>query len=158
MDETGKLANGPDAPFTVIANGMPGIGARLPLLFSEGVSKGRLTLPEFVALSSTNAARLYGLLPQKGTLAIGADADIAIWDPAAKGVISAQNQHENAGYSPFEGWEVTGLPITTLSRGKRVVAQGALHAKAGHGKFLARAKFDAGSRKGTSVPEQNFDL
>lgn len=158
MDETGKLANGPDAPFTVIANGMPGIGARLPLLFSEGVGKGRLTLPEFVALSSTNAARLYGLLPQKGTLAIGADADIAIWDPAAKGVISAQNQHDNAGYSPFEGWEVTGLPITTLSRGKRVVEQGALHAKAGHGQFLVRAKFDAGSRKGTAVPEQNFDL
>ena len=158
MDETGKLANGPDAPFTVIANGMPGIGARLPLLFSEGVGKGRLTLPEFVALSSTNAARLYGLLPQKGTLAVGADADIAIWDPAAEGVILTQNQHDNAGYSPFEGREVTGLPITTLSRGKRVVEKGALHAKAGHGQFLVRAKFDEGSRKGTSVPEQNFNL
>ena len=154
MDETGKLAHGPDAPFTVIANGMPGIGARLPLLFSEGVGKGRLTLPEFVALSSTNAARLYGLLPRKGALAIRADADIAIWDPAAKGVISAENQRDKAGYSPFEGWEVTGLPVTTLSRGKRVVDQGTLHAKAGHGQFLARAKFDAGSRQGTNLPEQ----
>ncbi len=153
MDETGKLANGPDAPFTVIANGMPGIGARLPLLFSEGVGKSRLTLPDFVALSSTNAARLYGLLPQKGTLAIGADADIAIWDPAAKGVISTNNQHDNAGYSPFEGWKVTGLPITTLSRGTRVVDRGQLYAKAGHGQFLPRAKFDATGRKGTHLPE-----
>ena len=160
MDESGKLANGPDAPFTVIANGMPGIGARLPMLFTEGVGKGRITLPEFVALSSTNAARLYGLLPQKGTLSVGADADIAIWDPEKQGTISAANQHDNAGYSPFEGWEVMGLPITVLSRGTRVVDQGELHATAGHGQFLARAKFDAGGRSGYLAPEldptQNF--
>ena len=153
MDESGKLAHGENAPFTVIANGMPGIGARLPLLFSEGVGKGRLSLPEFVALSSTNAARLYGLLPRKGTLSIGADADIAIWDPEAKGTLSAENQHDNAGYSPFEGWEVTGLPTTVISRGQRIIEGNALHAKAGHGKFLARAKFDSTGRKGTLVPE-----
>ena len=160
MDETGKLANGPDAPFTVIANGMPGIGARLPLLFSEGVGKGRLTLPEFVALSSTNAARLYGLLPRKGTLSIGADADIAIWDPNARGRVSVDTQHDNAGYSPFDGWEITGLPTTVLSRGARIIEHGALQAKAGHGQFLQRAKFDAGGRKGYLAPEfdpsQNF--
>ncbi len=153
MDDTGKLANGPDVPFTVIANGMPGIGARLPMLFSEGFGTGRLTLPEFVALSSTNAARLYGLLPQKGTLGIGADADIAIWDPDKEGVISVDNQNDNAGYSPFEGWKVKGLPITVLSRGARVVDQGSLHVNAGHGQFLPRAKFDAGGRKGYLAPE-----
>ncbi|MGB7318221.1 MAG: dihydropyrimidinase [Planktotalea sp.] len=162
MDDTGKLAHGMDAPFTVIANGMPGIGARLPLLFSEGVGKGRISLPEFVALSSTNAARLYGLLPKKGTLAVGADADIAIWDPNKRGRISADNQHDNAGYSAFEGWEVTGLPVTVLSRGIRVIDGGALHAQAGHGQFLARAKFEHSGRKGYLAPEldptQNFGV
>jgi dihydropyrimidinase len=160
MDDTGKLANGPDAPFTVIANGMPGIGARLPMLFSEGVGKGRISLNDFVALSSTNAARLYGLLPQKGTLTVGADADIAIWDPHAKGVISVDNQHDNCDYSPFEGWQITGLPTTVLSRGKRVIEGGELHAKAGHGQFLPRAKFDSSGRSGYLAPEfdpaQNF--
>lgn len=160
MDESGKLAHGDNAPFTVIANGMPGIAARLPLLFSEGVGKGRLSLPEFVALSSTNAARLYGLLPQKGTLSIGADADIAIWDPLAKGTLSSENQHDNAGYSPFEGWDVTGLPKTVLSRGKRIIENDKLCAKAGHGKFLPRAKFDSTGRAGYLAPEldtrQNF--
>jgi dihydropyrimidinase len=160
MDETGKLANGPNAPFNVIANGMPGIGARLPLLFSEGVMQGRLSLPEFVALSSTNAARLYGLLPRKGTLAIGADADIAIWDPAAKGTISASNQHDNVDYSPFEGRQINGLPMHILSRGKTVVANGTLHAKAGHGQFLKRGPSGTNTRRGTLAPEldpsQNF--
>ena len=162
MDETGKLANGPDAPFTVIANGMPGIGARLPMLFSEGVGKGRLTLQDFVALGSTNAARLYGLLPRKGTLGIGSDGDIAIWDPDAKGRISAGNQHDNAGYSPFEGFEVTGLPTTVLSRGARIVEDGRLQAKPGRGQFLARDKFDAGTRRGYRAaefdPARNFGV
>lgn len=158
MDESGKLANGPDAPFTVIANGMPGIGARLPMLFSEGVGKGRITVSEFVALSSTNAARLYGLLPQKGTLTVGADADITIWDPEKRGKITAANQQDNAGYSVFEGWEVTGLPVTTFSRGQRVIDEGALHVSAGHGKFLSRAKFDAGGRRGYLAPELDSTL
>ncbi len=159
MDESGKLANGDGAPFTVIANGMPGIGARLPLLFSEGVGKGRISLQEFAALSATNAADLYGL-PQKGRLQVGADADIAIWDPEVRGVIRAENQRDNAGYSPFEGWEVKGLPITTLSRGKRIIDAGALHVEPGFGQFLPRAEFDAKGRKGYLAPEldpeQNF--
>lgn len=156
MDESGKLANGPDAHFTVIANGMPGIGARLPLLFSEGVGKGRISLPEFVALSSTNAARLYGLLPRKGTLTVGADADIAIWDANKRGVISVQTQHDNMDYSAFEGIEVTGLPVAVLSRGKRIVDGGKLHAEPGHGCFLARKPFDATGRRGYQAPEMEL--
>lgn len=160
MDESGKLAGGEGAPFTAIANGMPGIGARLPLLFSEGVAKGRLTAPQFVALSATNAARLYGLLPRKGTLAIGADADIAIWDPTAEATLSVSNQHDNMDYSPFEGRNVTGLPIAVLSRGHRVIEGGKLHATAGHGQFLKRAPFDSTGRAGYLAPEldpsQNF--
>lgn len=160
MDDSGKLAQGKDVPFTVIANGMPGIGARLPLLFSEGVGTGRISASDFVALSSTNAARLYGLLPRKGVLAIGADADIAIWDPQAQGVISVENQHDNMDYSPFEGRAVTGLPVTVLCRGQRVVEGGALHAKPGHGQFLKRDRFDARGRRGYTAPEldpaQNF--
>lgn len=156
MDEGGKLANGEGAPFTVIANGMPGIGARLPLLFSEGVSKGRISASQFVALSATNAARLYGLLPRKGTLAIGADADIAIWDGQAKGVISVSNQHDNMDYSAFEGWEVTGLPTHVFSRGAPVMANGELRAKAGHGVFLKRGPSGQSHRRGYTAPE--FDL
>ena len=81
FDETGKLAAGPEASFKQIANGVPGLELRLPMLYSEGVGRGRIDLNRFVALASTNAARLYGLYPRKGTIAIGSDADLAIWDP-----------------------------------------------------------------------------
>jgi dihydropyrimidinase len=137
FDETGKLAHGPEAPFKSIANGMPGIAARLPLLFSEGVAKGRITLNQFVALSATNAARIYGM-PRKGTIAIGADADIAIWDPEARWTLTAENQHDAMDYSPFEGWEVTGRPMTVLSRGRKVVEEGAVVGLRGGGAFVAR--------------------
>ncbi|MEM9579337.1 MAG: dihydropyrimidinase, partial [Pseudomonadota bacterium] len=153
MDETGKLAHGPDAPFTKIANGMPGIAARLPLMFSEGVVTGRISLKEFVALSSTNAARLYGLLPRKGTLAIGADADIALWDPDARWTITAENQHDNAGYSPFEGKAVQGKPTHVFSRGVAIIDDGALTAPKGHGQFLKRGPSGQSSQPGHQAPE-----
>lgn len=153
FDASGKLAKGPDAPFKVIANGMPGIGARLPLLFSEGVNKGRISLGEFVALSSTNAAKLYGMHPRKGTICIGADADIAIWDAAETRTISVENQHDAMDYSPFEGWDVTGWPVAVLSRGRRIVEGGTLLAEPGSGQFVARAPFDAGARVGYRATE-----
>lgn len=81
FDQTGKLSSGPTPPFNKIANGMPGIELRAPLLFSEGVCKGRISLNAFVALTSTNAAKMFGLHPRKGTIAVGADAALAIWDP-----------------------------------------------------------------------------
>lgn len=152
-DETGKLAKGPDASFKQIANGMPGIAARLPLLFSEGVMAGRITLNQFVALSATNAAKIYGMHPRKGTIAIGSDADIAIWDPALTRKISVENQHDNMDYSPFEGHEVTGWPVTVLSRGQPVIEEGALVAEPGQGRFIHRERPDFTGYPGTRTPE-----
>src|SRR5690606_21446799 len=105
--------------FKQIANGMPGIALRLPLLFSEGVAKGRITLQQFVALGSTNAAKLYGMHPSKGSLAIGADADISIWDPGETRTVRVEDQHDAMDYTPFEGMELKGWPVTVLSRGER---------------------------------------
>lgn len=131
---------------------------RLPLMFSEGVKKGRITLNQFVALSSTNAARLYGMLPRKGTLAVGADADIAIWDPEEKRTASVM--HDAMDYNPFEGMEVTGWPVTVLSRGRRVVDNNKLIAAPGDGVFVARGRTDltglTGTRLAETNPETNF--
>lgn len=151
FDESGKFAAGRDVDFRRIANGMPGIEMRLPLMFSEGVMKGRISLNQFVALSSTNAARLYGMHPKKGTLAIGADADIAIWDPQEVRV--AGEMHDAMDYNPFAGMEVTGWPVTVLSRGRRVVDGGALVAKPGDGAFIARGPTDLSGLSGTRLPE-----
>ena len=138
FDESGKLPHGDKTTFKNIANGMPGLEVRLPLLFSEGVGKGRIGLNQFVALAATNAARIYGLYPRKGTLAVGADADVAIWNPAAEVTIRAANLHDNTGYSPYEGRVVTGWPETVVSRGRVVVANGALGVEKGTGKYLVR--------------------
>ena len=99
----GKKAGGDKAPFHAIPNGVPGLEARLPLLFSEGVGAGRITLEQFVALTATNAARIYGLYPRKGTIAVGSDADIVIWDPDLEVTITAAMLHDNMHYTPSEG-------------------------------------------------------
>lgn len=151
FDDTGKFARGRDVDFRKFANGMPGIEMRLPMLFSEGVRKGRISLNQFVALSSTNAARMYGMLPRKGTLAIGADADIAIWDPNETRI--AGEMHDAMDYNPFEGMEVTGWPVTVLSRGRRVVDHGELLANPGDGAFVARDRTDLSGMTGTRLPE-----
>ncbi|PJE38733.1 dihydropyrimidinase [Pseudooceanicola lipolyticus] len=137
-DETGKFIKGRDIPYPQISNGMPGIAARLPYLFSEGVVKGRISLQQFVSLSSTNAARTFGMT-DKGSLAPGMDADIAIWDPEATRVMSLQDQHDNMDYTPFEGLELTGLPETVMTRGALITHKGRLIAKEGQGKFVPRA-------------------
>ncbi len=142
FDETGKLAAGPNPPFTKIANGMPGIAMRAPLLMSEGVNKGRISLNQFVALTATNGAKLFGMHPKKGTIAIGADADIAIWDPAAKRTITAADMHDAMDYTPFEGFEITGWPETMITRGRVALSGGTLHAARGDGAFVPRAPFD----------------
>lgn len=158
FDDTGKFSAGRDINFRKIANGMPGIEMRLPLLFSEGVNKGRISLNQFVALSSTNAARIYGMLPRKGSLSIGADADIAIWDP--KEMRIAGQMHDAMDYNPFSGMEVTGWPVTVLGRGRRIVDQGKLIAKPGSGSFIRRAPINLTGHPGVPVPEldpaQNF--
>ena len=152
-DTSGKLANGPGATFRQIANGMPGIALRLPLLFSEGVNAGRITLQQFVALGSTNQAKLFGMHPTKGTIAIGSDADIAIWDPAETRPVTVEDQHDNMDYTPFEGMSLTGWPVTVLSRGARVIDGGKLVAEPGRGRFIRRARPDFTGYPGTLAPE-----
>lgn len=153
FDKTGKLAKGPDAAFKDIANGVPGIELRLPLLFSEGVNAKRIDLNRFVALAATNAAKLYGLYPRKGTIAVGSDADIAIWDPEKVVDISYELLHDNVGYTPYEGRRVRGWPETVLSRGRVVVDNGELKVERGSGDFLPCALSEAAKPSGALPPE-----
>jgi dihydropyrimidinase len=160
FDETGKLSKGPTATFKQIANGMPGIALRLPLLFSEGVAKGRITLQQFVALGSTNAAKLYGMHPRKGTIAIGSDADIAIWDPDETRAVRLEDQHDNMDYTPYEGMRLTGWPVTVLTRGRRVISDRRLVAEPGQGRFVKRDRIDLTGHPGHRAleldPARNF--
>ncbi|MFQ5783254.1 MAG: dihydropyrimidinase [Alphaproteobacteria bacterium] len=135
-DPRGKMCHGEDAPFPKIPQGVPGIEARLPLLFSEGVGKGRIDLNAFVALSATNAAKIYGLYPRKGTIAVGSDADIAIWDPARRVTIGHEMLHDNLDYTPYEGRTVTGWPTITIARGEVVWRDGEVLGAPGRGRFL----------------------
>ena len=136
FDDSGKLAAGPEPPFSKIANGVPGIELRLPLLFS-GVAQGRITIEQFVALAASNAARLYGLYPRKGTIAVGSDADIAIWDPDKEVEVTYDLLHDNVGYTPYEGVGLKGWPVTVINRGRIVVDAGELLVDRGSGEFLA---------------------
>lgn len=134
-DPEGKMKHGPNAHFKQIANGVPGLEVRMPLLYSEGVRKTRISLTEFVALTATNAAKLYGLYPRKGTIAIGSDADLAIWDETKQVVISQSIMHDAMDYTPYEGVEVTGWPVITLLRGATVWRDGEFIGRAGGGMF-----------------------
>ena len=138
FDETGKLHAGPNASFKNLANGVPGIELRLPLLFSEGVATGKLSINEFVALTSTNASKIYGLYPRKGTIAVGSDADIVIWDPDREVTVTYDILHDNVGYTPYEGMKLKGWPETIISRGRIAVNDGELYLEPGAGKFLKR--------------------
>ncbi|WP_052341513.1 dihydropyrimidinase [Salinarimonas rosea] len=138
LDETGKYAHGRDAPFTRMANGMPGLETRLPLLFDAMVTKGRLGLDGFVALTATAPADIFGLAG-KGRLLPGCDADVAIWDPTATRTFGTDDLHDGTGYNPFAGRTVTGWPVTVLRRGEVVVEDGALAAAPGSGRRVPMA-------------------
>jgi len=140
FDASGKLPKGEATTFKEMANGVPGIELRLPLLFSEGVVKGRMGIEEFVALSATRHADTYGLAPRKGRIAVGADADIAIWNPTREVEVSAAMLHDNVGYTPYEGMRLTGWPEDVFSRGRSVVRDGALQAARGSGRYVARGR------------------
>lgn len=135
----GKKRHGERTAFRWVPNGIPGVEVRLPILFSEGVGKGRISLQDFVALTSTNHARMYGLAPQKGSIAVGADADIAVWDPERRVTITQDIMHHGADYTPYEGFEVTGWPETVLVGGVVVVDGGKVVGKPDHGRFLPRS-------------------
>ena len=135
-DPEGKQMHGKGAPFNRIANGVPGLEIRMPMLFSAGVGTGRIGLNRFVDLCCTRPAKLYGLYPRKGSIAVGGDADIAIWNPELKVTISQDMLHDNLDYTPYEGRVVTGWPVTTLSRGTVVWDKGAVLGEPGRGQFL----------------------
>jgi dihydropyrimidinase len=125
--------------FTKIPNGTGGLEDRLPMLWSRGVNTGRITMNEFVAVTSTNAAKIFGMYPQKGAVAVGSDADLVVWDPEKSKTISAVNQQSAIDYNVFEGQKVKGLPRYTLTRGRVAVNDGVFEGHEGHGEFVGRA-------------------
>jgi dihydropyrimidinase len=137
----GKQRHGTGAPFWEIPNGIPGLAARLPLLFSEGVSKQRITPTEFVRLTSYNAARLFGLYPRKGTIAPGTDADLVLFDPTKQVSLTNSLMQHAIDYTPYEGIQVIGWPQMTIARGRVVMSDGKVDAEPGSGEFLARGPY-----------------
>ena len=138
FDESGKLVPGSEKGYRYVPNGIPGVATRLPILFSEGVVKGRIDLNRFVALTATNHAKRYGLYPQKGTIAIGTDADIVLWDPKRQVTITHDLLKGGCDYTPYEGLHVTGWPVRTLLRGRTVMADGELVGEKGVGMEIRR--------------------
>jgi dihydropyrimidinase len=128
FDETGKLRAGPSPSFKQIANGLPGLEARLPLLFDAMVSKGRLGANKFVELTATAPAKIYNIHPRKGSIAVGCDADLAIWNPDLEVTFSDALMHDRTGYTPYAGRQVRGWPTTVLRRGEVIVDGGHLNA------------------------------
>lgn len=126
--------------FSKIPNGHPAIENRMELLFSEGVEKNKITLNKFVEVTSTNAAKIFGMFPKKGTIAVGSDADIVLFNPNEKHVLSASTHHMNVDYSGYEGWEVTGKVKTVLLRGKIAIDNNECKVEKGFGKFVKRNK------------------
>jgi len=129
--------------FTKIPNGTGGLEDRMPVLWNAGVNSGRLTMEEFVAATSANIARILNVFPRKGAVAVGSDADIVVWDPAATKTISAARQKSRIDYNVFEGYQCKGLPRATLNRGRIAMLDGDLRAKAGDGKYIERPAFPA---------------
>jgi dihydropyrimidinase len=126
--------------FTKIPNGLPGIQDRLPVLWTTGVRSGKLTANQFVALTSTNPAKIFGLHPRKGALLPGSDADIVIWDPEKKVNYGVTMSHQRTDYNLYEGWELTGYPEKVFLRGKLIVDGNRWLGKAGDGQFLKRSE------------------
>lgn len=128
----------PDLTVATARPGMSELETLMPVLYSEGVRKGRISLQRFVEVTSTNAAKLFGLFPQKGTIAVGSDADLVVWDPDARRPIVGAEGMSRAGYSLYEGWDVVGAPAQTISRGEVVYADGAVRGEAAHGRLVHR--------------------
>jgi dihydropyrimidinase len=124
--------------FTKIPNGIPAIEDRVNLLYTFGVDAGRLSLNRFVDCASTQAAKLFGLFPRKGTVAVGSDADLMVYDPTYRGVLSAKAQRQNVDYNAFEGAAITGRPHVVTVRGKVAVRDGKFVGEANRGRFLKR--------------------
>ncbi|KAF0250107.1 MAG: hypothetical protein FD167_496, partial [bacterium] len=129
--------------FSKIPNGGPGVEHRMSLIFNGGVVGGRINVNRFVEITSTASAKIFGLFPRKGTIAVGSDADIVIFDPNEEMVISQETHHMNVDYSCYEGTTVRGVPKTVLSRGNVVIENGIYLGRPGDGQFLKRGLFNS---------------
>jgi dihydropyrimidinase len=147
----GKHVAGAEAPLSRVPNGIPGLETRLPLLFSQGVLPARLDVNAFVALTATNVAKLYGLYPRKGTIAIGADADLVVWNDRRDVTITNAMLHHDVDYTPYEGMRLRAWPDVTISRGEIVFRDGSPHGTPGRGRFL-RCERPAPARPRTREP------
>lgn len=146
-DETGKLAAGPQAGFHQIANGLPGLETRLPLIFDAMVSNGAKDVEAFVGLTSTAPAQLYGLT-NKGRIAPDMDADLVVWDAGLERTFGANDLHDNVGYNPWQGRTVVGWPGTVMLRGNTIVTKGQFHANPGQGRWMQRENLSADMSRG----------
>ncbi len=144
---SGQKAAGKD-DFTKIPNGCGGIEERMAVIWDAGVNSGRLTPSEFVAITSSNAAKLFNIYPQKGTISVGADADLVVWDPQGTKTMSAKSQHSKLDFNVFEGRKVRGIPSHTISQGQVVFAKGELRAEVGKGRYIKRPAFGANFQAG----------
>jgi dihydropyrimidinase len=144
----GKKAGMAAGGFKKVPNGIPGLEIRVPSLFSAGVLNDIISLNQFVALTSTNHAKMYGLYPRKGTIAVGSDADICVWDTAIERTITQKELHDNMDYTPYEGMKIRGWPVVVMSRGVVVAENGKPTGKIGHGKFYACDKPEPARPKG----------
>jgi dihydropyrimidinase len=153
FDATGKLRAGPDADFKQIPNGIPGLQMRLPVLFDAMVAKGRLGLNKFVELTATAPARIYNIHDRKGSIAIGADADIVVWDPDRRVTLADEIVADNSKYTPYAGREVRGWPETVVRRGEMIVENAKVLAAAGSGRHLPRGGGEAAAPSGRIAAE-----
>jgi dihydropyrimidinase len=153
FDRNGKLTAGPNPGFKQIPNGMPGIQWRLPVLFDAMVSSGRMSLEDFVRLTSTASAEIYGLAPRKGRIVPGADADLVIWDASREVTLTDAMVNDGAGYNPYAGRTITGWPQMVIRRGELIAEDGRVSARPGSGMFLARAAGEAARPSGRRQPE-----
>jgi dihydropyrimidinase len=133
------------ADFTRVPYGVPGLETEMRVIYSEGVASGRISLQTYVAAFATNPARIFGLYPQKGTIAVGSDADFVLFDPARPSVIDERQLHSRAGYDPFHGLPLRGGPVMTISRGEVVARNGQLLGRPGRGRHLLRHRAAAGA-------------
>lgn len=127
--------------FTRIPNGLPGVGDRMPVMFSHLVTNGRTSASQFVALTCSNPAKIFGLYPQKGTLMPGSDADLVLWDPTMEVDYGVKHAHHRTDYNLYEGWKLRGFPVQVYSRGELIVDRGKWLGQAGRGRFLRRKTF-----------------
>lgn len=133
--------------FTKIPNGLPGVGDRMPVLWTEMVSSGKFSPSDFVKLTCSNPAKLFGMYPQKGTLQVGSDADLIIWDPEKKVDYGVSSSQQRTDYNLYEGRKLRGYPLQVFSRGEMIVDDGIWHGRPGRGRYIQRKKFDYASIK-----------